>query len=201
MSGLGMDLIRIVDRRLERALARVPGAVRGVIQALDGATKASTATIQAHADEDAADVEVAEQYGVTSSPPAEVEVIAVPVGGSSANLVVVGQLDRVHRPTDLEPGETCIYTSNAGTTVRIKPDGSIVLATSSGGSVELDTAGMVRLNGGGAQVARAGDPVGASADLVTLAGAVFALTGVGLPLMTGAAAGSITSGSLTVEAG
>ena len=190
---------RTLDARIARGLRARASAVRGVLQALTTSTHAPLAILAGRADEVATDVEVAELFGFTSSPPAQTEVIAVPIGGSSAHLVIIGQIDRASRPTDLVPGETRIYCSQAGTQISIRPDGTLHLDTTSGASLLLNASGHAILNGGAAGVARQGDSVTLSAALVVW------LTGVGVAAGAGAFPGpwegSISSASTTVKAG
>lgn len=174
-----------LDERIAAAVRRRATTIRGVLRGLSTGSAAPVATFAARSGETAIDVEVASPFGLTSSPPADVEVVAAAVGGSSAHLVVIGQIDRVARPQDLEPGETRVYCTSAGTQIRVRPSGAVEIATASGASVTLDASGAVVLNGGTAGVARLGDACAPSAGMTAwisaVSGALATLTGGAFP--------------------
>ena len=174
------QLWTLIDRRIRQALAAVARPVRGVVSA-GTAGQALTATVEARAGE-VVEAELAQDWGVASAPPADVEVVAVPVGGSSAHLVIVGELDRSHRPTDLVAGETVVYCATAGVQLRCRPDGTIRLVTPAGAPLG---------------VARLGDTVTLGVDLAAWIVAVSTAAGVPTPASI---TGTITSSSSTVSA-
>lgn len=193
-----------LDRRIARGVARIARPVRATLSSLDAAQRLGIAGLSARADESPSDVELGQHFGFASAPPAGLEVVAVPIGGSSAHLVVVAELDRSHRPTDLEAGETCIYNGTTGVQVRLKPGGSIELVTPSGGKVEIDATGAVVLNEGAMGVARVGDTVNPSiamaAWIISVSAALQTLTGGSFPPPTDTTY-SVATGSATVRAG
>lgn len=130
---------------------RIFGLVRRVLRrTINTATPGVQAQVESLADEVHGDVEVAESYGETACPPADVlEGIGLFVGGESDHGMVLAWLDRVHRPTGLEPGETVRYsvfgqrikfdklgqvliTDGAGSTVAMLANGDIVSTPASG---------------------------------------------------------------------
>lgn len=165
---------RLLDGRIARHLRRVAVPVRGVLRSVSGSGKGLLARLSARADEEHVDVEVAQHFGFRSLAPAGIEGVAIPIGGSSAHLVIVGEIDRSTTPPTLVSGEAVIYSSG-GATVVVKADGSVEISGT-----------MIKLNGPGQAVARVGDQV-------TVAGTVM-----GLPF---SATGAIMSGSSTVQAG
>lgn len=177
-----------LQRRIAQEVRRVARPVRGVLESLNAAKQAPLAGIQARAGETVPDVELAQHFGFASRPPAGGEVIAIPIGGSSAHLVVVAELDRAFRPAALGDGEACLYTS-AGIQVLCKPDGTVQILLGGNPQVEVTPAGLVKLAGGGAGVARIGDAV-------TITGATFDPDG---GMIT--ATGTISGGSTLVQAG
>lgn len=177
-----------LDRRVHQAIRRVARPVRGVMALFSGVGT----QLAARAGEVVPDVEVAQHFGFASHPPDGTEAIAVPIGGSSAHLVIVGEIDRTTRPVvDLVLGEAILY-SLAGAKVHVKADGTVAL------------------NGGGAAVARVGDSVLVTLDPTVVAelaaqmvaaGLVTAGSGSGTPPTGTTASGEIISGSTTVQAG
>ncbi len=174
---------RRMDGRIKRQLRRVARPVRGVLAAVDANGKGLLAQLTARADESLSMVEIAQHFGFRSVAPADSEVVAIPIGGSSAHLVVIGEIDRSTTPPTLVAGEACIY-STGGAKVVVHANGTIEIEGSGSVSVSGTT---VELNGPGAGVARIGDTV----------------TVTGVDSMGGAitATGVISGGSATVQAG
>ena len=163
----------------QRQLRRVARPLRGVLQAVNADEKGLLAQITARAEEVLADIEIAQHFGFRSVAPAGLEVVAIPIGGSSAHLVVVGEIDRSTTPPTLVVGESCLY-STGGAAVVVKADGS------------------VELNGAGPAVARVGDTAQPGVDMATWIAAVCTATGVSPPPDP---AYVVFSGSSTVKAG
>lgn len=151
---------------------RIFGLVRRVLRrSITTTTPSAQAQVESLADEVHNDVEFAESYGETACPPDDVpEGIALFVGGQSDHGLILAWLDKAHRPTGLEPGETVRYsvfgqrikfdklgqvliTSGAGSTIQMEASGDIVFAPASGvmkvnGRIEATedvTAGTVSL--------------------------------------------------------
>lgn len=191
------SLWRVVDARVQSALRRVGRPVRGVLTSVSATTRALAVQLEARAGE-VVSSEAAQHYGFASVPPAGTEAIAVAIGNTSGHLVVVAELDRPNRPTDLMAGEVALYTAS-GASVRLLVDGSIEVSPASGQPLVLNGA-TILMAGGGAGVARLGDSVspdaGFTAWLSAAATALQALSGVPLPSSVG---GTITTASSVVE--
>lgn len=165
---------RLLDGRIGRAVSRIASPLRGVLGTVSADGKGLVARYSARAGEELSDVELAQHFGWRSVAPSGLEAVAVPIGGSSAHLVIIGEIDRTTTPPSLIAGEAAIYSSG-GATVIVRSDGSVEISGSS-----------IKLNGPGQAVARFGDTVSVSG---TMGGAPFSATG------------TITSGSSTVQAG
>ena len=126
--------MRMSDEELRRRVRRVvrlplPGRVRTVDQqtlraALDSILEG----------EPAARVKLFHPYGFISRALPGMEVLVVPIGGSSANLAYVGSNDSEFRPQDLEEGEGGLYSDEGDTVllrrgkrIEIKSDGTITI--------------------------------------------------------------------------
>lgn len=182
-----------LDSRIQRQVRRIARPLRGVLQAnVDGSKKGLLTHVCARADDVLSDIEYAQHFGFRSIAPKGLEVVLIPISGSSAHLVAVATIDRATSPPSLVAGESALY-STGGATVVVRVDGS------------------VELNGTSAAVARVGDSVQVtltSDDIVTLAGSMVAAGLVGPPVGPPAApppslpvSGSVTSGSVSVRAG
>lgn len=89
---------------------RVRGMVsRAVVGAANDAPKLQTVQMELFAGQVADDIENFQQYGLTSVAHAGAEGIALKIGGSTGNTVVINVADRRYRITSLAAGEVCLY--------------------------------------------------------------------------------------------
>lgn len=103
-------------------------------------------------------------------------------------------------PSDLEPGEVCIYCGKNGTRVFLDKDGNIKVDAASGANVTINGA-EVNLNAGSNGVARIGDSVDADTGFRGWVGQVDYALGLISPFSLSNRIGTISSGSGTVKAG
>lgn len=88
-------------------------------------------------------VEFLQQFGFSSRPNGDVEGIALFVGGSRDNGVVIST--RGECP-DLEEGEVMVHSPH-GQKILLKSDGSVNVTNKNGGSIVMATGGKVTVNG------------------------------------------------------
>ena len=88
-------------------------------------------------------VEFLQQFGFSSRPKGDVEGIALFVGGSRDNGVVIST--RGDCP-ELEEGEVMVHSPH-GQKILLKSDGSINLTNENGGSIVMAPGGKVTVNG------------------------------------------------------
>lgn len=134
---------------------RIMGLVRRVTRrATDTDTPSVQVQLESMADEPHRDVEVLETYGFTAHPPATVpEGIAIFVGGNADHGIVLGWLDKSHRPQGLKEGETESYSVH-GQSLRYNDKGEVILkAVQHGQSLTFNDQGEVEI------VAQAGQRV------------------------------------------
>lgn len=112
-------MMREVQTRIERALARVRLAFRGRLVRLDTAPGVQLAQLDGLADEQLQAVELMQHYGLTSHPPAGTMAIILPVGGRTAHGVVIATEHGAYRLKGLAAGEVAIYTDE-GDRVHLK---------------------------------------------------------------------------------
>jgi hypothetical protein len=116
------------------------------------------------ADQDAGETQTNEPakhiqlYGFRSKPPVGCEVISLVCSGGSSQKVVVASDNAKLGPTDLNPGETAIYTKS-GSVVKFDKDGNISITAAAGKDVTV--------NGGTLNVARKTDKVIADSGMIT----------------------------------
>lgn len=84
------------------------------------------------------------EFGFTSSPPVDSDVMAVFVGGDRANGVIVATGHKASRPTGLKSGETMLYSLD-GKQIYLTAGGGIKV-NANGQAVEVDNASNVTWN-------------------------------------------------------
>jgi phage baseplate assembly protein V len=82
-------------------------------------------------DEIISDIEKMEDYGFSSCPEAGAQIVAIFIDGNREQGLVIRSHDRKYKPTDLQPGEACMYHKN-GSRVTMKADGSIEIDSTVG---------------------------------------------------------------------
>lgn len=89
-------------------------------------------------------------YGLATSVPPGADVFAVFAAGNRDHGVIVAHDHRGHRPADLAAGEVALYSNVAGMTVRLKPDGTLLLKSPTklrlevgGNYIEITAGGIV----------------------------------------------------------
>ena len=175
---------RSLDSRIQRQVRRIARPVRGVLSSVSANGKGLLAQWTAREDETLADTELAQHFGFRSVAPSDTEVVAIPIGGSSAHLVIVGEIDRSTTPPTLQAGEACIYSTGSAR-IHVKANGEIEIEGAASVSVSGST---VELNGPGLGVARIGDSVTVTGTAPPGGGPITA-------------SGVISGGSATVKAG
>lgn len=90
---------------------------RGVVEESDDEPGVQQLKISLLKDEGKASVERFQNYGFSSNPPVDTEVLCVFVGGGRDHGVIVATDDRDSRFTDLKPGEIAIYTDEGDSIV------------------------------------------------------------------------------------
>lgn len=114
-------------------------------QSFDATTPGAQTQVESLADEVHREVEVLEPYGLAVHPPADVvEGVATFIGGESDHGIVLGWMDRTHRPTDLQPGEVCHYSSH-GQTIKFDQLGQVVVSDRSGSRITLHQDGSISI--------------------------------------------------------
>jgi phage baseplate assembly protein V len=157
-----MSEIRAMSRRVMNMV------VRGVIEESNDEPGMQQVQISLLRDEGKVAVERFQNYGFSSHPPANSEVLCVFVGGGRDHGVIVATDDRASRFTGLAAGEVAVYNSD-GDSIVLKGDNSIEFTTrrlvihaedrveiecpeikiagSDGGDTRIDIKGDIHLDG------------------------------------------------------
>lgn len=110
----------------DRLLARLRGMVaRAVIRMVNDEVGLQSVQVSTTADNEPDDVERFQNYGFSSMPFAGAEGLALAVGGSQANVIVINVDDRRYRIKGLKSGEVAIY-DDQDQSVHLTRDGIVV---------------------------------------------------------------------------
>lgn len=111
-------MIDAIDKRINRALRNVRHAFRGTLSLLDTAKRISKAQLTGIVDETLNNIEMFQHFGFSSAPPADSEVIVLPILGRSRLSVIIASENGKYRFKGLLTGESVLY-SQYGDYVRI----------------------------------------------------------------------------------
>lgn len=99
-----------VDKRIQRAMGGIRQAFRGVVSRVNSTPAVQLVQTEGLADEELPDVELFQEYGFTSNPPAGTMTVVLPVGGRTSHGIVVATEHGSYRLKSLAPGEVALYT-------------------------------------------------------------------------------------------
>lgn len=105
---------RTLKKTIADAIGGVRLALRGRLQRAGGAKQVILVQSDGLAGEQFNDAELFQQPGLRSIPIAGMQTIVVPLGGRSANGVVVAMSNGALFITDLQPGEVALFNENDG---------------------------------------------------------------------------------------
>lgn len=103
-------MIRDIQARIDRSLARIRQAFRGVTKTVNAAPAVQLVQVDGLDGETLQAVELIQQYGFTSNPPAGSMAVLVPLGGKTAHGIIIATEHGTYRLKNLAPGEMALYT-------------------------------------------------------------------------------------------
>jgi phage baseplate assembly protein V len=112
-------LIAPLSQRIRMIVAR------GVVKVVNDSLKCQGLQVELLADELRDDVERFEDYGMTSHPFVDSEVLYLSVGGQRSHGIAVRVLDRRYRPKNLAEGDVCLFTDK-GERVYLETSGDML---------------------------------------------------------------------------
>jgi phage baseplate assembly protein V len=104
---------------------------KALVDAVDDSTALQLLKVKALESEAIEQVENIQQYGFSSIPPRDSEVVLVEVGGSRDHLLAIASDNSAGRPTGGVEGEVTVW-SQYGQSIRQRMDGSLLLQTQNG---------------------------------------------------------------------
>ena len=108
-----------IKERTESALGAVRQAFRGTLNLVKSADNIQKVQVSGLADETLQDVELMQQFGLTSVPPAGTQVVVLPMGGATTHSIVIATENGSFRVKNLKSGETAVY-DESGSTIILK---------------------------------------------------------------------------------
>jgi len=112
-------VINEIQSRIDRAIARVRLAFRGVVGAVNAAPAVQLVQVDGLDSETLQAVELMQQYGLTSNPPPGTMAVLLPLGGRTAHGIIIATEHGAYRMKGLASGELAIYTDE-GDRVHLK---------------------------------------------------------------------------------
>lgn len=112
-------LSQVIKQHTESALGAVRQAFRGKLNLVKSADNIQKVQVSGLADETLQDVELMQQFGLTSVPPAGTQVVVLPMGGETTHSIVIATENGSFRVKNLKSGETAVY-DESGSTIILK---------------------------------------------------------------------------------
>lgn len=108
---------KLIDARIARALSRRRGPFRARLKRINTAPGVSMVQCVGVNGEVLPDLELMQQYGLTSHPLGETQAVVLPLGGKTSQGVIIATEDGQYRIKQLAPGEVAIYSHNGDSVV------------------------------------------------------------------------------------
>lgn len=172
-------MVETMRRHVERAAAGTRQAFRGLLAGLQLTRKIQLASGEGLAGEQLDRVELMQQFGFTSAPPAGAELIVLPLGGRSSASVIVATEHGAYRFQLGQAGEVCLY-NQWGDFVHMRADRTIHMVSQAKVLIDTD---QVQIN------------AASSVTITTPQFTVDASGGVALNTPTVAASENVTAGA------
>jgi len=110
-------MINDIDKRIRRALSGIRQAFRGVLQRSGEGAGSQLIQGEGLAGEPLQDLELFQQFGFTSRPPAGTAIVVLPLGGRTSHGIIIATENGQYRVKGLAEGETAIFNAFGDTFV------------------------------------------------------------------------------------
>ena len=110
---------QVIKQHTETALGAVRQAFRGKLNLVKSADNIQKVQVSGLADETLQDVELMQQFGLTSVPPAGTQVVVLPMGGETTHSIVIATENGSFRVKNLQSGEVAVY-DESGSSIILK---------------------------------------------------------------------------------
>lgn len=102
-------LSQVIQQKAQGAAEEIRQAFRGVLHLVKSADNIQKVQASGLADETLQDVELMQQFGFTSVPPANTQAVILPIGGQTTHGIVIATENGSFRVKNLQGGEVAIY--------------------------------------------------------------------------------------------
>ena len=110
-------LTQAIQRKAQGAVDEIRQAFRGVLHLVKSADNIQKVQASGLADETLQDVELMQQFGFTSVPPANTQAVILPIGGQTTHGIVIATENGSLRVKNLQGGEVAVYDESGSSIV------------------------------------------------------------------------------------
>ncbi|HHF4579481.1 TPA: phage baseplate assembly protein V [Haemophilus influenzae] len=110
-------LSQVIQQKAQGAAEEIRQAFRGVLHLVKSADNIQKVQASGLADETLQDVELMQQFGFTSVPPANTQAVILPIGGQTTHGIVIATENGSFRLKNLQGGEVAIYDESGSSIV------------------------------------------------------------------------------------
>ncbi|HHF6147439.1 TPA: phage baseplate assembly protein V [Haemophilus influenzae] len=110
-------LSQVIQQKAQGAAEEIRQAFRGVLHLVKSADNIQKVQASGLADETLQDVELMQQFGFTSVPPANTQAVILPIGGQTTHGIVIATENGSFRVKNLQGGEVAIYDESGSSIV------------------------------------------------------------------------------------
>lgn len=110
-------LSQAIQQKAQGAVDEIRQAFRGVLHLVKSADNIQKVQTSGLADETLQDVELMQQFGFTSVPPANTQAVILPIGGQTTHGIVIATENGSFRVKNLQGGEVAVYDESGSSIV------------------------------------------------------------------------------------
>ncbi|MCK8813591.1 phage baseplate assembly protein V [Haemophilus influenzae] len=110
-------LSQVIQQKAQGAAEEIRQAFRGVLHLVKSADNIQKVQASGLADETLQDVELMQQFGFTSVPPANTQAVILPIGGQTTHGIVIATENGSFRVKNLQGGEVAVYDESGSSIV------------------------------------------------------------------------------------
>ena len=110
-------LSQAIQQKAQGAADEIRQAFRGVLHLVKSADNIQKVQASGLADEILQDVELMQQFGFTSVPPANTQAVILPIGGQTTHGIVIATENGSFRVKNLQGGEVAVYDESGSSIV------------------------------------------------------------------------------------
>lgn len=110
-------LSQAIQQKAQGAAEEIRQAFRGVLHLVKSADNIQKVQASGLADETLQDVELMQQFGFTSVPPANTQAVILPIGGQTTHGIVIATENGSFRVKNLQGGDVAVYDESGSSIV------------------------------------------------------------------------------------